>query len=321
MLPTDDRIRYLIGRRFPDFLIRINAIGKRRDPSLVPEFERGEELKTYLASLSYLSEEELNNLYAEQKSAEEAEAKATSEAEEAARMFNRPQAMADLDHWSKAAQWSLDEAVALSFGKQPGVVSWITLEPDLFKSAFASLYWRRRDLTLRAKAQGYLTDPVKPGRFLGWAKQYDISYPDELEKLVKARGNDIENWQETIDQLQAAHKDHLSALERNIESQQSQLAKLTTERDALLAKIEELEATDRSGSVSTKERESLLRLVAAMAVRGYSYDPNVKRNSATTDIAHDLEHLGIPLDPGTIRKWLKQSMDLLPPEALDDTGP
>ena len=269
--------------------------------------ERRKEIEAYLCDLP---EEKLNSLYARHKQAEKAD-----------RRFNLPSAMPNFDHWSKAAQWSLEEAIALSFGKNPSSLTLAIVDTLCFTSNIALLYRERHDLTLRAKAQNYLTDPVKPGRFLGWAKQYDISYPDELEELVIARGNNIENWQETIDQLQAAHKDHLSALERNIESQQSQLAKLTTERDALLAKIEELEATDRSGSVSTKERESLLRLVAAMAVRGYSYDPNVKRNSATTDIAHDLEHLGIPLDPGTIRKWLKQSMDLLPPEALDDTGP
>jgi len=303
---TDDHIRYLVGLRYPEYLAILKDIGKESHASL-PEMERRKEIEAYLSDLP---EDKVNILYAIHKGAEKADQK-----------FNRPSAMADFDHWSKAAQWSLDEAIALSLGRNPNTLNWAIAESQDWSSTFANLYEQRRDLTLRAKAQNYLTDPVKPGRFLGWAKQYDISYPDELEELVIARGNNIENWQETIDQLQAAHKDHLSALERNIESQQSQLAKLTTERDALLAKIEELEATDRSGSVSTKERESLLRLVAAMAVRGYSYDPNVKRNSATTDIAHDLEHLGIPLDPGTIRKWLKQSMDLLPPEALDDTGP
>jgi hypothetical protein len=38
---------------------------------------------------------------------------------EAPNFFNQPDAVADYDHWSKTAHWTLDEAIALSFGKAP----------------------------------------------------------------------------------------------------------------------------------------------------------------------------------------------------------
>jgi hypothetical protein len=44
-----------------------------------------------------------------------------AEQEEGERFFNRPHANADFDHWSKAAHWTLDEAIALSLGKAPEV--------------------------------------------------------------------------------------------------------------------------------------------------------------------------------------------------------
>lgn len=46
-----------------------------------------------------------------------------------------------------------------------------------------------------------------------------------------------------------------------------------------------------------------------MAVRGYAYDPKQSRNSAIGEISEDLESLGIPVDPDTIRKWLKEASE------------
>lgn len=69
--------------------------------------------------------------------------------------------------------------------------------------------------------------------------------------------------------------------------------------------------------LSNRERETLLRLVAAMAVRGYSFNPNAARNPATKDIQDDLDHLGIGLDQKTILKWLREATDILDPENIE----
>jgi hypothetical protein len=66
--------------------------------------------------------------------------------------------------------------------------------------------------------------------------------------------------------------------------------------------------------LKTRERESLLKIVAGMAMAGYSWDPSAARSDAIKDIADDLERLGIPLDPGTIRKWLRMGAQLIPPQ-------
>ena len=73
-----------------------------------------------------------------------------------------------------------------------------------------------------------------------------------------------------------------------------------------------------SETLGHKERTSLLKLVIGMAVQGYKFDPDKERNAATREIADDLSLLGIPLDRGTILKWLSEGADLLPRELEDD---
>ncbi|MCI5060200.1 MAG: hypothetical protein MRY79_03910 [Alphaproteobacteria bacterium] len=62
----------------------------------------------------------------------------------------------------------------------------------------------------------------------------------------------------------------------------------------------------------TKERESLLKLVICLAIEGYRYDPKAMRNDAVQEIARDLEKYEIPLNPDTIRKYLKDGAEILP---------
>ena len=67
-------------------------------------------------------------------------------------------------------------------------------------------------------------------------------------------------------------------------------------------------------SLGTRERESLLKLVIGMAIEGYRYDPKASRGAAAMEIVNDLAKLGIPLDPDTVRKYLREGRELLPPE-------
>lgn len=66
--------------------------------------------------------------------------------------------------------------------------------------------------------------------------------------------------------------------------------------------------------ISENEKKSLLKLVAAMSIEGYRFNPNNTKNAAIADIASDLEKLGIPLDKKTIRKWLRESSELIAKE-------
>lgn len=70
----------------------------------------------------------------------------------------------------------------------------------------------------------------------------------------------------------------------------------------------------------TKERETLLKLVIGMAVDGYGYDPGLNRSPIPRELADILDAKGISLDPDTVRKWLKEAAEILPPDAENPVG-
>lgn len=94
-------------------------------------------------------------------------------------------------------------------------------------------------------------------------------------------------------------------------------AVLVVRTDAL-AKVQTRLVADegrRGGSaeLSTRERDTLLKLVVGMAIEGYRYDPNAQRNEAPGEIAGDLAKHGIELTDDTVRKWLKEAASTVLP--------
>ena len=71
--------------------------------------------------------------------------------------------------------------------------------------------------------------------------------------------------------------------------------------------------TTSDQTLGAKERESLLKLVIGMAVRGYKFDPGQARNQA--EICDDILLLGLSIDEDTVRKYLKQASQLLDGDA------
>lgn len=63
-----------------------------------------------------------------------------------------------------------------------------------------------------------------------------------------------------------------------------------------------------SGAV---RRETLLKLVIGMAMRGYGYNPEEKRSDKIPEIETDLDQCGLSLDQDTIRKALREAVDEL----------
>ena len=297
-----DRIEYLVLRRFPF----ANAL--RGPPSLLSmaggdahaDRQRGlPEIETYKEELRNKRPAELQKLYDEELAKEAAEQLAQAESEEQTRFFNRPYAKADFGHWSKAAYWTLDEAVALSFGKAPERVTWEAIKPLVDVSPFAYQYWRRRDLALRAAASKQLSERTGPGFFLAWAKRTDLAVPSELEAAITARGIQIAEWKtHDLSKEQSEQIDPLRSRDDKLQAQHAAAAPAPHDRP--------------EKPLATRERDSLLKLVIGMAVGGYRYDATALRSERPTEIANDLASAGVPVDVDTVRKWLKEAADLLP---------
>ena len=70
--------------------------------------------------------------------------------------------------------------------------------------------------------------------------------------------------------------------------------------------------SSKGKEIGTRERDTLLKLVIGMAVGGYGYDPSQRRSEQVSEIADDLDRVGVGLDKDTVRKWLKEAAALLP---------
>lgn len=76
-----------------------------------------EQREAYLKELKNLTPGEVDRLYRLMQVEREELNKNNKEVDEQTRFFNQPDVDADYDYWSKAATWSIDEAIALSFGR------------------------------------------------------------------------------------------------------------------------------------------------------------------------------------------------------------
>jgi hypothetical protein len=69
------------------------------------------------------------------------------------------------------------------------------------------------------------------------------------------------------------------------------------------------QSTDES--LSTKERNTLLKIIVGMAIKGYAYDPASAKNDAPKEIESDIAKLGMSVTDDTIRKYLKEAVEMI----------
>ena len=101
--------------------------------------------------------------------------------------YDQPDAQADFEHWSRAEYWTSDEAVAISFGKNPKVVNGETLKNHRGKAQFADDYFARCDLLDRAIEKDRLPIKIPPADFFAWAHQLAIPIPPALIDAVETK--------------------------------------------------------------------------------------------------------------------------------------
>jgi hypothetical protein len=267
------------------------------------------EAAAYKAELQALSPDELSTRYAECQAAYFERERLKAEAEERGRFFNQPGAAADFEHWSRASYWTLEEAVALSLGKSPKSVSAKTMAPYASVSPVAGQYGRVLDLAKRAVWAKQLWDPVYPTLFLAWAKRMEIHVVPELIAAVEARGHQIADWKALFDQLKANHEAFVAAQGGLVATQRQTIEGLTERVRAL----EGAAAAAKAKPFSTRERETLLKVVIGMAVRGYAFDPKSVRSDRIPEIVADLALAGVPVGDDTVRKLVREGAELLPP--------
>jgi hypothetical protein len=289
--PAADQVRYLLLRRFPvaEMLRLLPTVshrgGQASADGLQDRKTRREEVEAYERELTSMPPAALTALFDQERAIASNEIVRRAEREDQDRFFNQPHAKADFPYWSKAAHWTLDEAIALSFGKAPEHVSWDRLKNLVQISPFAVEYQRRRELALRARQWNQLFDPVLPGLFLAWARRTDLSIPPELEAAVAGRGIQVADWKSLFDNLKASYAQRQSLCDKQ-ELKIQQLLDQIKELETQFAIARE-QAPSLEKPLSTRERDSLLKLVIGMAVGGYGYVPTANRSEQPATIQAD----------------------------------
>lgn len=170
------------------------------------------------AKLEQLADEELQRRHQEvitaaRQASEERARKAAQDAE-SQRLYNTPIADADLEHWAQMSHWKWEEFLALSFGKNPAIVTpaAVTAEASKhqrissFPSPFAALYFKRHEIFKRAVSDASLPKAAASGAYLAWSERRNIEVPAKLVELVKASGVVIADWQTMAQQYKKLYE-------------------------------------------------------------------------------------------------------------------
>lgn len=153
---------------------------------------------------------------------------------------------------------------------------------------------------------------VKVDVLLSWLSERNIDlYGDWYEEYAENEGRLAESVCNFIE----VQRNKIRSGKRRweLESDQDKIVSLERQINFLIGKTDQdLNVKRPVKPLHVKERDTLLKMIIVMAVKGYAYDPNAKKSSSIKDITDDLASLGISLDADTVRKWIKEAAELLP---------
>ena len=179
---------------------------------------------------------------------------------------------------AKKFQWDPDETsmLSLGFSLKPGLADRLSniLQFTSFQTQYYPILTAYKERLGLIAATGAHTEKATPLKLLYWIKRLEFTIPDNLERNVQYfQQVDKNDKTEKLVQQGGIHSEHRQFLQ--------------------------------------SERTTALKLIAAMAVKGYAFKPNAERNAATSDIQTDLNLLGLEMDNKTILKWIREACELL----------
>ena len=293
-LPFESDIDYLVGESFPHLKGFIKLAAAPGSDTLNNNIKSKVAAATkFRKELEEKSKPELRALVLEARKRDDEKKRLLLEQAEAARFFHQPNAAANFNLFASYPYWWVEEAVALSFGKDPRIVNWGNVERLVKISKFAEKFAEKREIAVRAQTFGYLSKKNTPLDFINWAEKSQFEMPADLVSKVRSIFNQPD-WKLRAVTLELE-------LSEEKERHATELAKLTNEV--------EKRYTDEP---SPRERKSLHKMIIGMAIQKYGYDPLVNKTAATQRIVDDLTREGISIDVGTVLTHLRAAKSALP---------
>lgn len=258
------------------------------------------EIQSYRTDLSTLSTLELHDHLSLARDADDAALKLENQERDRIEFFNDQRADADFAHWGRVPSWTVDEATALSFGKDPKVVNLETLDrllnkPFAPRSEFAAQYVCRNELILRSQVTGQLNEAVQPNDFKNWAREIDLEIP--LGLIENIRVPPVRN-----------HGQENSPPETKPEGTPTEREQALLKRNAdLVARNKKLVFGPKG--LGRREWLSVAKILQGVLAVHYKYTfvSAMERTSIATDIYRDLADTRFHTDVDTIRAWVRES--------------
>ena len=206
----------------------------------------------YEEKLEKLSEDEFEKLYKELVKKKEAIRRKDEELRQEKinqreyEWFLDPKYNADFDYWLKADYWSVEECLALAFGKNPRLINFakiINFQHSInVSSKFVLKYLENFDLVERSinsyslntlichKYTKTENKKVKPLDFVNWAKSKNIELPKGLSELTTQDENNIKEIEVKFTSLQEKYN-QLSVDKASLKKQNEELQKKLSEKE------------------------------------------------------------------------------------------
>ncbi len=196
---------------------------------------------------------------------------------------------ADLRHWAKMPCWNYLELICVTLGFEPGPI--LTSSPDELKGddVKLELITKRSRLAYRAVEIGDLPECTTPKRAIEWLESIGESFPEDLKEIVCG-----------LPVYAEGPLEQLSGTDIN-----TVVAAITELTDIVKAK----DGSSVPSGAQSKEIASLQKIVLTMAVKGYGYDPKVRRTAVYGEIAGDSDKIGLNLHVDTVRKHVRLATD------------
>jgi hypothetical protein len=182
----------------------------------------------------------------------------------------------DVAYWAKMSFWTIEQSTSLLIGADPDVMldgSSLTANCTPESRVAYFRMFRLLDSHIRVSGIGFSQPPTE---IIEWALHAKVDPPQALVEAVRAQGRTL------------------------IETRTA--ARVKAESAALI----------QDKPLGERERNTLLRIIIGMAVRGYGYDPDAARSDIPKTIADDLSGLGLECSDQTVREKLKDARGLLP---------
>ena len=345
-----DPVQYLVLWKFPQLAAFDNVAARQRNLLTIEQRQKlAEEAEAFREQLQAMPDDDIDALIATARADEARRYQEYREDEERNRIWGQSAAEADYRHSATLSYWTLDEVTALSFGKDPRVVTWKAVSPYVHISPFAKAFAARREIVYRAGTMGQLAQQTQPSMVIAWATRMRVPMPAELVAEVENLGVQIADWKTLFDaqkelterertRADENHSAYLAAMKdrsQSISKMQDDYVGLLAQKDELIAlqddrikwlasRVAELETSRAPANAAekplgTRERESLLKLVLCMAMDAYGFDPKASRSPIAKELTGHLALAGLSLDEDTVRKYLAEAKELLPGDETERT--